>query len=109
MKGKILNIIYLIYSVFYLLIILGVLTGKLSFGLGLGDLGILMALIIIVLIIGVLVGVKKRGQKIVIRWNFFVLAIMILTLIYFLLSLTLWRGAEIPWDGRIFIWISRKP
>lgn len=96
-------IIYQLYVIFSLLITIGVFAGKLTFGLGLGDLLMLALLTIITPILGFFVGVYKRNpQKYSDKKMIFVLFILaIITL--FALHLSIWRGVEMPWDGKLFI------
>lgn len=103
MSGKSLNWLYIHSIVICTLITVGVLLGKLSFGLGLGDLGMLTAIILFLIVSGVLVFLKSKFSKKLKKWNLIIGILMIIGVIYFLLSITLWRGAEIPWNGNIFI------
>lgn len=73
--------------------------GKLSFGLGLGDIGIIVVNIVVVILGGLGVYYRlKLGS-----WNILIALFFMATLIYLLLSLTFLRGIENPWDGNIFI------
>lgn len=103
MRGKVLNIIYLGYSVISLLILLGVLMGKLSFGLGLGDLGMLIISLVILILIGSFVFFKRRFTEKIKSWNWIISVVILLIVIYLILSLSLWRGVEYPWNGNLFL------
>lgn len=91
---------YLFYS---LIIILGLLCDKLSFGLGLGDLGMIIIFAGLLIFISAYVIWRVYLKKEVSYWDFVVIGIMLTILIYFTLSLTIWRGVEKPWNGNIFI------
>lgn len=94
-------IIYTFYAYlfFLLLILIGVLAGKLSFGLGLGDIG----MIIVSLVLAVLGGLVVYHRLKLGYWNIFIALFFIGILIYLFLSLTFLRGAENPWNGNVFI------
>ena len=96
-------IIYILYILVSALISLGVLKGVLSFGLGLGDLGMLGALLFSLIIVSF--GFYFRGfigSKINF-WNSLIVLFMITSLIYFALSITVCRGNENPWNGSLII------
>lgn len=103
MSGKGLNWLYSFSIVICTLIASGVLLEKLSFGLGLGDLGMLIAILLFLIVSGVLVFLKSKFSKKIKKWNLIIGVLMIIGIVYFLLSITIWRGAEIPWDGNMFI------
>ncbi len=98
-KNSRINIFYGIYFTISVLIVLGVLKGFLSFGLGLGDIGMLIVLVFSLFVLGVGVYFKKGVRKKFPQWDVLVILCMTLFLIYFLLSLSFWRGSENPWDG----------
>lgn len=97
------NLTILIVSLVYLLlVIIGVFKSCLTFGHGLGDLGMIMILILLNLSIVVAFVIAKRKPnriKILTVFNGLTAA---LSIVYFTLSLTLWRGVELPWNGNLF-------
>lgn len=97
------TIIYVLYILVCILIYLGVFKGVLSFGLGLGDLGMLGAFLFCLIIVSL--GIYFRGAiaSKINFWNGLIVFFMIASLIYFILSLTFWRGNENPWNGSLFI------
>jgi hypothetical protein len=99
MGVKFICYMFYLYLFFFILILAGVLMGKLSFGLGLGDIGIIVVNIVVVILGGLGVYYRlKLGS-----WNILIALFFMAILIYLLLSLTFLRGVENPWDGNIFI------
>lgn len=88
-------ILYLIFEVLFILILLGVLLEKLSFGVGLGDLFYVVIGLILVVVSCFLFFVFPTKRK----W---ILMFMFVCLLYYLMALTIFRGAEFPWDGNLF-------
>ncbi len=94
-----LSISFLLFS---LLVVWAILNTEMTFGLGLGDLGMLLMLLplnIIVLLVNFL---SKKFQKLRYYLNSLNVLIIKLSIIYYLLSLTIWRGVERPWRGDFF-------
>ena len=79
------------------------LIGSITFGHGLGDLYYLACLIILSIILfsyyhGVL---RKRTSM---NWGIFIyIGIVSAVTIFSVLKLTIWRGPEFPWNGRLFL------
>jgi hypothetical protein len=98
----ILNVIFYCYLVLTVCIVVLNLKAKITFGRGLGDVFYLIELIVISIIMAVaFFKVKKHTEN-----KFAVMlmcSIMLLTIIFFLLKLTIWRGAEYIWNGNIFL------
>ena len=89
------------FTVFFSVMVLGILTGFLTFGNGLGDLYYLISIIFILIINSYLLLTKKNGEQ---RSNFFkinYLVSVLIILIFFLLRLTYFRGSEYPWNGSL--------
>jgi tetratricopeptide (TPR) repeat protein len=91
----------LAYHVLILLLSLG---GSISFGYGLGDLGIdigyfCIFLILVTLNIWTQSAKTKRISRII---NFITLTISVLSLFTLTASFTIWRGSEYGWNGEIF-------
>jgi hypothetical protein len=103
MSGKNLNYIYGCYVLVSILSIIGVFSGKLSFGLGLGDLGIIIITIIVLILGGFLVYFKTNISTFISQWNLIASILLLLFIIYLVLSLTVLRGVENPWKGNVFI------
>lgn len=85
-----------------LFMVLGVFQGRLTFGNGLGDLYLVMVLALIVLahgILGLVLHVKGRAHHLV-----GLSLVFLLPYAYFALKASLWRGSEMPWDGKLFVW-----
>lgn len=94
---------YQVFLFYSLLITIGVFIGKLSFGQGLGDLGMLFILFLVASLLVLIIGYTKRkttndSQEKLIVWLF-----IFLVSIFFTLHLTIWRGVELPLDGKLFI------
>ena len=78
-------------------------TDKFRFGLGLGDM-IYSAIIIIALLIGgiyYLTDFYKSPSPLLSKHNLIVLALCFVFLVFIVLKMTLLRGGESSWDGRI--------
>lgn len=98
----ILNVIFFCYLVWTICIIVLNLNANITFGRGLGDIFYLIELIVISIILAVaFFKVKKHTEN---KFAVMLLCIiMVLTIIFFLLKLTIWRGAEYIWNGNIFL------
>lgn len=98
-----LNQTILIISLLYLLFVtIGVFNSCLTFGLGLGDLGMIMVLIFLNLTIVVAYFIAKRKPTWIKGLTVFKVTTVTLSIIYFTLILTIWRGIEQPWNGNLF-------
>lgn len=100
LNKKVLKIISLCFILEIILIIIGIIFDKLSFGLGLGDIGMLIILFV-VLFIPLLFFKLFLGKSIC--YDAIYLIIILMINMYLLLHLTFLRGDEQLWDGNIFI------
>lgn len=72
--------------------------GKITFGHGLGDLFYLTFLVVISTVLSFLfLSEKFLGAR------FVVFVVMLLVLLFIILKLTLYRGPEYSWNGRLFL------
>lgn len=90
--------------IYQIIILFLSLSGSVTFGSGLGDLGIILVYSIIILILSIFNRIalkkeKQNGSRILpfISIGFCFIAALTLTL-YF----TIWRGSEYPWNGELF-------
>lgn len=87
------------------LIIIGSWTGKIRFGLGMGDLvyvGIMVLFSLIVLVYYIY-NILSKGLKYKLSIsNVTVLTLYLCFLFFIILQMTWFRGAESKWDGKIF-------
>lgn len=88
-------IAFVFFEVIFILLILGVVFGKLSFGVGIGDVFYVVVGLLVVSLLGILFFSFPRKRK----W---ILLFMFACLLYYVLVLTVLRGAEFPWDGSLF-------
>ncbi len=86
-----------IFNVIYLLLIILTFNGLLSFGHGLGDIYYILQMLVILLLNSVTL-IKSNN---VIKKIFLLLNLIII--MYFLINLTINRGSEQPWNGKLFI------
>ena len=103
MSDNVFNKLFLVFKVITVLIIAGNLLGFLSFGYGLGDLGMLLYLFGWAILLRLLVYLRKYIETGALYYNLLLTTIMAGILSYFILSLTIWRGAENRWDGSLFV------
>jgi hypothetical protein len=98
-----LNQTILVVSLVYLLLVtIGVFNSCLTFGHGLGDLGMLLILIFLNSIVISTYLILKRKPNWLKGLTVFNSVTVFLSIIYFTLSLTILRGAELPWNGNLF-------
>ncbi len=97
MKNKLLNYIIVIYSLFCVFTIIGVLLGVFTFGLGLGDIGMLLIQVLSIMVILVINFTKSKFGINSQLTNKIMIFTMFILMIYFLLHLTIFRGSENPW------------
>ena len=102
-KVKILTLLYVIYFLTGLMTIIGVFTEYLSFGHGLGDLGMLIISLAVSIASGFMLYFRKTFVKNNVSLDLLVLIIISLVVFYLLLSLSIWRGSELPWNGSLFL------
>lgn len=93
---------FIIYQVVILLLVFG---GSITFGGGLGDLGMVIVYGVVILIlvslnIWAIRREKLYGSKLLLylSFSFGLLAVLTMTL-YF----TIWRSSEYPWNGNVFV------
>ena len=95
----------ILWFILNVLIALGNWTGKIRFGLGLGDLVYMVVIGLAVVLVGVY---YYRDLKIgsesdlISKSNLFVMTICFIFLVFIILKMTYWRGLESRWDGKIF-------
>jgi len=93
---------YYTFIICALLIIAGVLSGKISFGHGLGDLLYLVYVAIITIILTLLfITAKRRRDNLALR--IILLLSIIGSLAFFFAKLSYFRGTEYSWNGNLFI------
>lgn len=98
-----LNILFFCYLAWAICVIALNLNANIAFGKGLGDSFYLLILLILSVIYSIVYFkfFKKNTGN-----NYTVIlfcAILIITVSYFFLKLTIWRGAEYPWNGELFL------
>lgn len=93
---------YYTFIICALLIISGVLSGKISFGHGLGDLYYILYLAIALIIITILFIAAKRDSNNS-PLSFILLLSIIGSLAFFFAKLSYFRGTEYPWNVNLFI------
>ncbi len=96
-------VLFVFYCVLFFITALGVWNSKISFGAGLGDVAYLIMYFLSLIPVGAYVGFKLITNKRYIILHFLVILYMLISIIYVGLSLTIWRGGEIPWNGNIFL------
>ena len=99
MNKVIVKSLYLLYLVLTILIVSFVIKGRLTFGVGLGDLFYLVLIIISDIFIIGYYFIRHKKPK----WEKYIIIIFTLFLFFMLLNLTIWRGLEYPWNGKFFI------
>lgn len=103
MTKKIFNSFMILYFIFLILITIGNWNGYIRFGLGLGDL-IYLVLIVFIFFISLIVYIRslKRGSNIFTLGDKTFIVFCILFSIFLLLKITVFRGDESLWDGKVF-------
>ena len=97
------RISFFIYILWVLLVTFLNLRGNIAFGHGLGDLYYLMSILFITLII-ILFYLRIIGKKYANRNVIYLFIIyLVMVILFYCLKLTLLRGAEYPWNGKIFL------
>jgi len=101
---KSLRIIILSLIIYQIIILLLVLSGNISFGHGLGDLGmIIISGIALIIIIAFYLWTYKTKNKTVSNFGTWILfGFCFFMTFYLTASFTLWRGSEYSWNGEIF-------
>lgn len=95
----------ILWFILNILIAIGNWTGKIRFGLGMGDLiymGIIGLAIIIVAIYYYRDLRVSDNNEALSKSNLLIMIFCLIFLIFIILKMTYWRGLESRWDGRIF-------
>jgi hypothetical protein len=95
--------ISILYFLFCIIVSVGILKGILTFGLGLGDLVMLGALLFCLIITIFGIYYKRYFVTKLKYWNNLIIVFEVLSMLYFLLSMSVWRGSEYPWNGKFLI------
>jgi len=107
---KTLRTLILILIIYQIVIPLLVLGGGITFGHGLGDLGMLIIFCVVLIGIIILYVWPYKTKKEIIRkfgtWIFFAFNLFIV--FYLTASFTIWRGGEYSWNGDIFFPSSQE-
>ena len=95
------KIFYYLFLLWVVLLIVFNINATITFGHGLGDIYYLLLLFFITISIS-LVRVRqlKKGNK---TGMVILLMSFVIVIIFFMLKLTLYRGPEYPWNGRLFL------
>jgi hypothetical protein len=99
MKWHYLNIAFAVYLLFTILVVILNLLGYITFGYGLGD---LFYLIFICLLCVIITTLKLLSAKFDIS-KMVILFMILAVLVFVSLKLTLLRGVEYSWNGRVFL------
>jgi|SRR5689334_9512635 len=94
---------FYIYLIWAICVVYFNLTGHVGFGHGLGDLYYLITLAFLTAIAVIFFFRITKGREVNITIIYIYLCYLLAILIAFSLKLTLFRGAEFPWNGEIFI------
>lgn len=94
--SKILNLIYLVWTIVILTLIF---CGKVTFGQGIGDFFYLVILIVSQIVFGYLFFKSLRNK---IDLSIVIPVLQIIIVLLFTLKMTIWRGIEYPWNGNVF-------
>jgi hypothetical protein len=99
---SILKVIFYSYIIFVFIIILLNLNANITFGNGLGDIFHLIALLILSIFYSVIYFkfLNKNCEK---EYFFIYVFFLLSTILLLILMLTIWRGAEYTWNGRLFL------
>lgn len=96
--GKIAKYIFTLYISLTVLVIILSLQGRITFGHGLGDLFYMIFIVIAGLMIGLLL-FKKDFE----HFRVILLILALFLLVFMSLKLTVFRGPEYKWNGKILI------
>lgn len=99
MNKTITNIAYLTYLSFSILVIILTLFGNLTFGHGLGDLRYIFIVAILIASVTILKVLGRKREEL--NWVVFFAAIGIM--IFIVLKITVLRGPEYSWNGKLFL------
>jgi hypothetical protein len=103
-KNSAIKFISWTFVIYQFMIMLLSLNGSITFGDGLGDLGMLLVYFIILIILSVFISIAGKiknikRQKII---RYFILGFCFISALTMTLYFTIWRGPEHPWDGKVF-------
>ena len=87
------------FLLFSILLVFGIVSEVISFGSGLGDIGMLLISMLFAVVFLILYFFKSKISNF--TWNIITLCIYSLIL-YFVLQFSLFRGPENSWDGKVF-------
>ena len=95
----------ILWFILNVLIALGNWTGKIRFGLGMGDLIYMCIIGLAILIVAIYYYRDLRisdNIEVLSKSNLLMMGFCLIFLIFIILKITYWRGSESRWDGRIF-------
>lgn len=103
MMEKFRRAIILIYTIWVVLIVSLCLSGKITFGHGLGDLYYLAGLVLLTLLfLTIFLRIRKKVVENPMM-TYASLFCIVLIIVIFSLKLTFFRGSEYPWNGAVFL------
>ena len=102
------RLLFHVVTIFTTVFLVGVVllnwTGKVKFGLGLGD--IVYLIIIVAIIVGVAIfyfrSLRLYDENIVSSHDIYLILVCAFIVVFICLKLTVLRGPAAPWDGTIF-------
>jgi hypothetical protein len=97
--NRILNCLSVLYLIWTIFIITLLLSGKITFGQGIGDFFYLILISVLFIVFGFVSFLNYKGK---IKFPNLLSILAIIILILFTLKMTIWRGIEYPWNGKIF-------
>jgi hypothetical protein len=103
-KSSAIKFISWAFIIYQFIVMLLSLNGSIAFGDGLGDLGTLLVYFIILIILSVFISIvgkikNIKRQKIM---RYFILGLCFISASTMTLYFTIWRGPELPWNGKVF-------
>lgn len=78
-------------------------SGNITFGYGLGDWYYIIFLTLLLIVSFIVYKTKLKKGAITKKWFFVFCTFIVFCMIFFTLKLTVWRGAEYPWNGELFL------
>ena len=96
------KIVYWVFVLWAVIIILLNLNANIAFGYGLGDVYYLLSLVFFLIVISVINFKVLRGKENHLA-NIFLLLFIFVIVIAFTLKLTIYRGSEYFWNGKLFL------
>jgi energy-coupling factor transporter transmembrane protein EcfT len=94
------KISYFFFLIFFIMITICTLSGYFTFGHGLGDIFYLILGFIITVLLTIFFIISIRKSK---NLSLTFSIIILLTILLFILKLTVLRGPEYPWNGKLFL------